>query len=47
MSNLQQLRIIINRDRCRKWKLKEVAEKLEQESWAGFVKGDADVWRIY
>lgn len=47
MSNLQQLRIIFNRDRCRKWKFKEVAEKLEQESWAGFAKGDADVWREF
>jgi len=22
-----------------------VAEKLEQQSWAGFAKGDADIWR--
>jgi RNA polymerase sigma-70 factor (ECF subfamily) len=24
-----------------------VAEKLEQESWAGFTNGDADVWREF
>jgi RNA polymerase sigma-70 factor (ECF subfamily) len=24
-----------------------VAEKLEQESWAGFAKGDTDVWREF
>jgi RNA polymerase sigma factor (sigma-70 family) len=24
-----------------------VAEKMEQESWAGFAKGDADIWREF
>ncbi len=40
-------RIILNRNTCRKWKFEKVAENLEQQSWAGFAQGDADVWREF
>ncbi len=47
MSNLPHLRIILNRYGCNKWKFEEVREKLEQESWAGFAEGNADIWREF
>lgn len=46
MSNLAYLRIILNRNICRKLK-KNVSEKLEQKSWTGFAQGDADIWREF
>jgi len=47
VSNLPGSRIIPNRNICRKWKLEEVSEKLEQQSWVGFAEGNADVWREF
>jgi RNA polymerase sigma-70 factor (ECF subfamily) len=47
VSNWPHLRIIFNRNVCRKWKIGQLADKLEQESWAGFVKGDADIWLVF
>jgi RNA polymerase sigma-70 factor (ECF subfamily) len=47
MSNLSGSRIIFDRNIYRKWKIGQVAEKLEQENWAGFAKGDADIWREF
>jgi RNA polymerase sigma-70 factor (ECF subfamily) len=47
VSNWPHLRIIFNRNVCRKWKIGQLADKLEQESWAGFAKGDAEVWREF
>ncbi len=47
VSNLPQLRIILSRNLYRKWKFREVPEKLEQQSWIDFAKGDADVWREF
>jgi len=47
VSNLPGSRIILNRNICRKWENGQVPEKLEQQSWAGFAQGDADVWRDF
>jgi RNA polymerase sigma-70 factor (ECF subfamily) len=47
VSNWPPLRIIFNRNVYRKWKIGQLADKLEQESWAGFAKGDAAIWRKF
>jgi RNA polymerase sigma-70 factor (ECF subfamily) len=47
VSNLLSLRIILNRNGCNKWKFKEVTEKLKQQSWAGFAKGESDIWHEF
>jgi len=45
MSNLSYLRIILNRNEYNNGKYEQVTEKLEQKCWAGFAKGNAELWR--
>jgi RNA polymerase sigma-70 factor (ECF subfamily) len=47
VSNLLFARIIPDRNRCRKGKFEKVPDKLEQQSWTRFGKGDADIWREF
>ena len=36
-----------NRYGCNKGKFEEVPDKLEQQNWTGFAKGDANIWREF
>lgn len=47
LSHFLVLRIIDDEGRCRKRKLENVPEELEQQNWTKFAMGDANTWREF